>query len=157
MENDIFFNYTINPGWDIVKQIREKVELSVSEKNEDLAYASKMTASELIENAVKYGCPVDNQEGIAFNLNMNNNQITIKVSNGVRYQTDYQKVIENIDKINDTDNHQELYIQRLSELMENDKPGQSQLGLYRIAFEGEFNLAYEYKDEVLTVTATRNI
>jgi hypothetical protein len=40
--------------------------------------------------------------------------------------------------------------------MDNPKPGVSQLGLYRIAYEGEFKLDYIYQNGILTVKAERN-
>lgn len=155
MDGNIIFSYNIDPGWEIVKKIRDKVEAFVTPINNDVGYASKMTTSELIENAVKYGCSVDKEKGISFNLTMDEGEIKIKVSNGVKSPIDYENVAYHIDKINASDDCQALYVERLTELMDNKRPGASRLGLYRIAFEGEFHLHYEYEDSVLTIIASR--
>jgi hypothetical protein len=151
------FKYAIGSMWDTVKQVRDRVDSIVKKIDDDLSYASKMTASELIENAVKYGCGIHEGEGIAFELEVTTDEILIKTVNRIINQEDYLIVKSHIDKISATDNPEALYISRLMELMENSKPGQSQLGLYRIAYEGEFMLKYELKDDILTVIATRKI
>ncbi len=157
MAKNTSVRYYIDPLWDTVKKIRDKVESILSDKSQEVNDASKMTASELIENAVKYGCSIDNGTGIQFELLVEKNQIKIVVKNKILSSEDFNKVREHIDRIKTADNPQELYLNRLMMLMENTKLSKSQLGLYRIAYEGEFQLDYEYENEILTVTATREI
>jgi len=157
MTEIITFTYQIDPLWDTVNKIRDKVELILREKGEELNDASKMTASELIENAVKYGCSITKGRGIQFELIANENLIRISVTNRINSMDDYQSVQMHIDAINASNNPQELYIDRLMNLMENPKINKSQLGLYRIAYEGEFYLNYTFQNSILTITAQRKI
>ena len=117
MGDEIHFNYNIDSSWSIIKVIRNRVEALVMDKDPELAAACKMTASELVENAVKYGIIND---------------------------FDFENVKKHIDDIRETDNPHDLYLKRLEILMKQKNVRQSQLGLYRIAYEGEFHLAYSY-------------
>ena len=47
-------------------------------------------------------------------------------------------------------------LKRLQELLSGDAKG-SQLGLYRIGHEGEFELSYVFTDNNLTIRATRGL
>lgn len=159
MGQNVDFNYNIDLTWNIVKIIRDKIADLVDSRGEDLAHACKMTASELVENAIKYGCAIAKGKGIEFSFSLKDNEVAVKVVNRVINTADFETVKAHINTINSSTNPQELYIKRLSTLLENPELDQSQLGLYRIAFEGEFRLAYEYEPsgKILTVTATKKI
>lgn len=159
MSKEVDFTYNIEPVWDAVKEIRDKVEALLATVRKELSYASKMVTSELIENAIKYGSAVDSvkTKGIGFEFSVSDNQIRIKVTNRIISEKDYENVKTHIGIITETNNPKEIYVQRLAQLMENPKIGESQLGLYRIAYEGEFDLQYEFNDGVLTIIATRSI
>ncbi len=157
MDKPIELKYSTIPKWGIVEEIRNKVESTLKQESEDFRLACKMTTSELLENAVKYGHATDNETCIEFSFYMNNEHVTIKVKNSIRTQTDYEDVITHIDEINNSNNPKELYVKQLAALMKNDKPGKSQLGLYRIAYEGGFTLKYKFADNELTVVAQKAV
>ena len=152
-------NYNIRPTWEIIEEIRNGVESLFTNKNKGLSYASKMVASELIENAIKYGRSVDRQKGvgIVFECKISDDTVRIMVSNRIIAEKDYENVKRPIDRINASNNTEELYMQRLAEVMENPDVGGSKLGLYRIAYEGQFSLKYEFEDMILTIIAKRSI
>jgi hypothetical protein len=116
-----------------------------------------MAIIELVENAVKYGSSIPGKEGVEFDFKIDNNNIIIKISNGLIHEKDGITVANNINKIKSSNNPMELYIQRLKELLEKPVEGVSQLGLYRIAYEGRFNLDYSIDNNILTITAYRTI
>ena len=153
------FKYDITPVWDISRQIRNKVESIFAVENKDLQDASKMVSSELLENAIKYGSSIDpeNKIGIRFEIDVDHRCITIKVINRIIDPTDFENFKNHVNKIKSSNNPEQLYIQQLTSLIENPKLGQSQLGLYRIAFEGEFTIDYSFENNILTVVAKRNI
>ncbi|MCP4111425.1 MAG: hypothetical protein GY749_38835 [Desulfobacteraceae bacterium] len=155
--SNISFSHKINPLWDSVKMIREEVESSLKMYKEELAEASKMTASELIENAVKHGSSPDNGSGIQFEFSANSSRIKMEIINKINSEEDYEVLKDNIDQIRSSDNPEELYISRLCELMEDTKLNKSRLGLFRIAYEGEFKLNYTFENNIVTVVAVRDI
>lgn len=157
MSDNVVVKYSINSAWGIVKEIREKVGALLKDRDRDLVNATMMTASELIENAIKYGTPVSSSTDIDFELSISDARIIINISNGIVSAADYENVKRHLDLIAQSGNPGELYTKRLIELMENPRPGVSQLGLYRIAYEGEFTLSYRFENNILTIIAARAI
>ncbi len=157
MTDVVTFSYKIDPLWDTVKQIRDKVEASLENYEKEIADASKMAASELIENAVKHGSSLKGKGGIQFEFAANDTHIKIIVINKIHSQEDYDILKSHIDQIHTTGNPEKLYVNRLKILMENTRLVKTQLGLFRIAYEGEFDLEYKFDNEVVTVTAMREI
>jgi hypothetical protein len=159
MDQSIHLSYQIDPIWDIVKQIREQVGNELAAYSEDLRQASQMTASELIENAVKYGTGISDAARIDFELTATTLQIMIIVSNRILIQEDYHEVRRHIDLLNAPGaNPETLYLNRLQALMTAERSGEkTQLGLFRIAYEGLFSLQYHFEQEILTIRAVREL
>lgn len=159
MTDEIAINVSIKPAWSIIEDIQRKaiVFMDSKGKGKDLSEATMMCVTELIENAIKYGTEKTPSGNIDFELHVNDNQIEISVSNGIRSYDDISNLISHIEKIKNSDDPAQLYTERLMELMDNPKPGVSQLGLYRIAYEGEFKIDYRYENKILTITAKRDI
>lgn len=160
MKNDeVTISLCITPTWSILKEVEEKTEEFMKKRvtSRDVIEATIMCTAELVENAIKYGSANTGHNNITFDLSTHDDTIYIKVSNGIKDDLDVKNVKLHIDKVRTSDDPSKLYTDRLMELMENIKPGISQLGLYRIAYEGEFKLDYSYKDKILTVTAVRKL
>lgn len=160
MNNDqVKISIIIKPTWNLVKEVQVKAEKFMREKNmsSDIIDAAIMCSTELIENAVKYGAEKPDGSSIDFDLRATENMIEIVVSNGYHTEKDLQNVMEHINKIKSSDDPAALYVERLQELLDNPKPGVSQLGLYRISYEGGFKLDYRHENMTLTIVATRKI
>jgi hypothetical protein len=119
-----------------------------------LRYAAMMTASELLENAVKYGEAVHDAPAIQFVLTADSKLIEISVTNG---STKIDRVLElkrHVNEITAAPDRSAMYFGRLRELV--TQPDQSsKLGIYRVVFEGEFELAVGFADDIVTVRAKR--
>ncbi len=159
MGDPVAYKVVIRPLWHVVKEVRDKVEAILAHHGEELSYAGKMVASELVENAVKYGVAIDPEaaKGIEFEINVSDADVTIAVTNRTASQKDLANARQHIDAIHRSGDPQQLYVQRLTNLMENPGQDGSQLGLYRIAYEGGFDLAYELADDIITIRARRKI
>jgi hypothetical protein len=116
-----------------------------------------MSSSELIENAIKYGNGKLNNKKIFFNISKEKNKIIIKVKNDANTVKNLKKVDLILSSIKNNDNTELLYITKLKEIMKHPDLFESQLGFYRIAYEGKFNLDYSYDNHILSITAVRNI
>jgi hypothetical protein len=156
-KEDISISLSITPTWSILKDIQDRTGscLNRSGASRDVAEATVMCASELLENAIKYGSSDSGTNNISFDLGIHDGMIRIRVSNGIRDEQDVRNVKSHIGKIKSSPDPGTLYTERLRELMENQKPGISQLGLYRIAYEGEFALDFAYRDNILMIQAER--
>lgn len=159
MAHTIHLEYQIDPIWDIVKQIRKRVGAALTAYPEELRLASQMTASELIENAVKYGSGISTGAGISFDLTATEDQIMIAVSNRILTQEDYVEVQRHLARLNAPGASAEaLYLERLQVLLAAEHSEEkTQLGLYRIAYEGQFSLDYRYAQDILTMIAVREV
>jgi hypothetical protein len=157
--DQVKISVTIKPTWTLIKEIQSQAEKFMKDhgKNQDIIDATIMCVTELIENAVKYGADKPDGSNIDFNLSAFDDTISIVVTNGYHNESDLKNVIENIDRIKASNDPSALYVERLQQLMENPRPGVSQLGLYRIAYEGEFLLDYKCGNGSLTVIAQRKI
>lgn len=156
---ELSFKVSIKPTWKIVQEIRDETQKIITKKgkDKDVIDAIMMCVSELIENAVKYGSAVSESVNIDFNMNWDENTVKIQVSNGVQSDKDAKNIIDRIEKIKMSNDPAKLYVDRLMELLENPRQGASQLGLYRIAYEGGFKINYSYKDQVLTIFAEKDV
>jgi hypothetical protein len=144
--------------WDIVEEIRVKVRRKLKGISSFIIEAAEMTSSELAENAIKYGIANDKSNDISFSFTYEPAEklISIEVTNGIRDMKEVKKtLVKTIEKIKASPDKSVLYIRRLKELMEKPQPGVSKLGLFRIAFEGEFELDCKLEKNVVTVYATR--
>ena len=157
MDEKKIFKLSIRPTWNIVKEVGDNIEKVLKISKRELLESATMAAAELIENAVKYGEPVGNglESCIEFEARIEDGKIIIRVMNGAMNMRNVNNVIEHIEKIKASGDPFELYTGRLNELLNNPRSGVSQLGLYRIAYEGQFTLDYEYRDNILTITAVR--
>ncbi len=158
-DHHIHFRYQIHPVRDIIRIIRDKVETSLLLYPEELRDACRITVSELIENAVKYGTAIDKNLGITFDFTVDDRCIAIVVVNKIYDQKDYEAFRQHLDQIQASENPKELYYQRLQFLLDHPEQDRAQLGLLRIAYEGKFVLNYYYNknDGVVTITAVRMI
>jgi hypothetical protein len=65
-------------------------------------------------------------------------------------------LVSHIDRIRGASDRQALYVECLRQSMMSSD-GRSRLGIYRIGCEGGFDLASSYEEQVLTITASREI
>lgn len=146
------------PGglWDRIRRVRERVAEACAELPADVRAAAVMVTSELVENAIKYGVVVQGLDEVVVRFRIDAGRITVEVENGVAAQAAIDRVAEHVERIRQASCRADLYIARLQELMRS--PGATGgLGLYRIGYEGEFDLSCESDGRTLTVCATREL
>lgn len=146
---------TFQPMWPNVRKIRQQVSAALEACPQELRSAAMMTASELVENAIKYGENVAAAQSVTFSLEIHAGQISIRVVNGSTNAAGVAELDRRVKELAAATNKQTLYMARLEQLLaHSDDSGK--LGIYRIGFEGGFDLALDYSNDVVTVTATRN-
>jgi anti-sigma regulatory factor (Ser/Thr protein kinase) len=145
---------SFEPMWPNVREIRERVGAALEHCSPQLRSAAIMTSSELVENAVKYGERVAGAKEVTFVLEANAERLSIRVVNGSTNAAGVAQLQRRVAELTGTEDKQALYLARLEEIL--TSPDESdRLGLYRIGVEGGFDLQLDYKDEVVTMTATR--
>ena len=155
MNHTILIFYNINPSWNIVDRVRNDVKASLQAFPEEIRHASMMTASELMENAVKYSSRKKNGTGVKFKMSADDLTIRITITNFVENDEYIAALTERIDRIKAAFDYKSLYITRLRQLTEHYPDDKTGLGLYRIAYEGKFSLSYVLDDHTITMRAVR--
>jgi hypothetical protein len=151
--------FSIEPVWSRMRSIIDEIEKTLKEKNIAIADSAVTVASELMENAVKYGEANNKEQNdeIDFDMDIQDKKIRITVSNYAVNEENINNVVKHIDEISKSNDPAELYTRRLQELMEQTVKSNTQLGLYRIAYEGEFSLSYSLANNRLTIIAERKL
>ncbi len=147
----------VDPIWKVIGDIKKKITESMQENGlkNSLVDFTNIVASELLENAIKYGIENKDLSKVGLEFELNERHIEIKVRNGISESEDLQEFIRIMKRIQSSENALQLYIARLKEIIENPNTEKSQLGLYRIASESSFVLNYRIEDNTLEVIATR--
>lgn len=150
-------HYALAPTWNSIDRIRDSIKDQLSGIAGDIAEPSMIVASELCENAVKYGKAPSGKKHIDVQLSIRDGRVRITVSNRVLHLQDLQDVRRHIQRIRHANDPAALYVARLKEIMENPSNKKSQLGLYRISYECQFQLACSFHNSILTIVAERSL
>ena len=142
--------------WSEVQDVRDKVESLLADLSPEAREATVMTASELVENAIKYGEGVPAAPHATVSLYREGDVVRVVVRNGAASESAARDLQAHVTRLASATDLTALYLDRLRELM-TSPGGASRLGIYRIGCEGGFDLACDYADRVVTVTATRDI
>jgi anti-sigma regulatory factor (Ser/Thr protein kinase) len=145
---------TFAPMWPNVREIRQRVGAALEECPAQLRSAAIMTASELVENAIKYGESVPAAKTVTFVLEATSESLLIQVVNGSTNAVGVAELERRVQELRSAEDKQALYLARLEQLLANAEES-GKLGIYRIGFEGGFDLELEFENDVVTVTATR--
>jgi hypothetical protein len=141
--------------WPNVRKIRQQVGTALEDCSEQLRSAAVMTSSELVENAVKYGESVPAAETVRFSLEATPGLLCIRVINGSMNTAGVAELERRVQELRRAQDKQALYLSHLEQLPA-DADESGKLGIYRIGYEGGFDLHLDYTNHVVTVTATRS-
>lgn len=154
MNNSICIDIPI--AWEYVRTVRQQVDAALSSYPEELRSNAVLVASELAENAVKYGAAVPGLEWARFSFELTPTHIQIQVSNGLTNRLLLDSLERMVMQMKPAGACEQLYAARLQELVI-DPLQPTRLGLYRIGYEGKFELDCAYADRILTMTARRQL
>jgi hypothetical protein len=146
---------SLEPMWPTVREIRQRVGSALQDCPDHVRSAAIMTSSELVENAIKYGESVPGAKAATFVLDATAESVSIRVVNGSTNRLGVAELERRVRELRQSADKQALYLARVEELLADDEEN-GNLGIYRIGFEGGFELELDYTNQVVTVTATRN-
>lgn len=153
---NFFWKCSFHPKWDYIKKIRKKVYFLVKKIDASIAEETKLVASELCENAVKYSNAIEKNK-IFFEIKIDSDNITIAVTSNFITDNDVNQLTNEIEQINSSENPEKFYKDRLLFIIENKCTKNSKLGIYRIAYETKYKLNYQLYNSSIKVIATRNL
>ncbi len=155
MSDPVELSFQLPGGiWQRVREVRSKVAEVAASLPAEVRDAAVMVTAELVENAIKYGESVPGCPDVNVLVSIQPERVVIEVVNGASDASMLTELFERVDQIQASDDREALYIGRLSEMLATPGVG-GKLGLYRIGFEGNFNLECHHEDQILTVRATR--
>lgn len=151
--------FKVEPLWKVIKEVKLQITeiMTNASMSESLIDFSCIAASELLENAIKYGVEVQGASKVGFTFELENHQIKIAVRNGVKSQEALKDFFEIMENIQETKYPERLYLRRLEEIVRNPSANDSQLGLYRIISETRYGLSFTLQENILEVLAIRNL
>jgi hypothetical protein len=142
-------------AWRWVEHVRQTVKTKLAEYDAELREAAVMVASELAENVIKHGEPLESMQSGLIQLKVEDGVVHISSINGARDPARIARMTALLQRLAEAPDPLELYLQRLRELVANPDQRDTQAGLYRIVCEGRFSLTLSYVDGVLTMRAER--
>jgi len=152
------FSVSIEPIWDAIRQIRGQVGVLLAAYPAGLRLAVMMAASELLENAVKYGDSVAQAPRILFSVRLADGTIQLETINGSNEPENIERLRTRLQQLGTAEDATALYFQTIQQMLARSSEGGSPgLGLYRIAAEGGFALSWRLDDGLVRVVATRSI
>lgn len=155
MGDEITMNYEAPPFWRIVNQVRLDVTAAMAGRPRELREAAVMTATELVENAVKYSAEAG--DPVRFSMAADDERVRIAVSNRIASPGDRDALASGVRRIRECGDSRLLYVRALYDLMNHPGGERTRLGLIRIAYEGQFVLACRFEGDRATLVATRYI
>ena len=143
------------PGglWERVRELRAQVSRLAGELPAALR-AAEMATAEMVENAIKYGERGPRCEGVLVRVAIEEQHIAIEVGSGVSRGDHVAELRARIEQIEAAEDREALYVGRLAGMLSSPETS-GKLGLYRVAFEGGFDLRCEIREQVLWIRATR--
>jgi hypothetical protein len=143
--------------WPRIRALRTRIGEAMLGYPEEVRRAAMMTASELMENAIKYGEEeAEGEPAIHFSLVVDGEHLKIEVKNRSTSAEGIGHLCACVDQIARAPDRGALYQARMDQLQPSDVRG-GRLGLYRIAFEGGFDVQCTWVEDVVTVLAARKI
>ena len=147
------------PGqWELLERVRSEVRACLPPTAPAERDACVMAASELTENALKYGEPTPSCPRAEFRLSVQDRVVQIEIENGIAEGLHATRLRERVAKIEQTQDKLALYVERLQEIVDSDERIKSAgLGLYRVAAEGGFDLTCACFPRHVKLTARRKL
>ena len=140
--------------WSALVDVRAKVAQFLQSTPEDVCDAAVMAASELVENAIKYGTSGKGDNTLQVKLEGADLRVQVCSKSGAISRIDELK--KTIDEIRVAPDIHELYLEHMR-ISAQRQSKQTQLGLYRIADEGGFSISVVDNGTRTCVAATRSL
>jgi hypothetical protein len=143
--------FNLRPGPKAVDNALQGAELASRAFDPESRQAIALAVSELAENLLKYG---DASQPGAIVITSEGDHVRVRATNPKSSRDDARYVADLLKRLTTAD-PKELYRARLKELFKNPQLKRAQLGLLRLAFEGNFRLSSTFTPPCLEIVAER--
>lgn len=143
----------LRDAWEELARVRAAIEEYFAESTEEFRTAATMAGLELAENVIKHGSGASVG---SLTVSVREGEVLIATQNQVVSTQRASVVCARIQEIADR-GAREMYMTRMLELMQQPSGEGSGLGLFRIAYEGAFQLSSEVLGDRLCIYARRRL
>ncbi|MBQ3921804.1 MAG: hypothetical protein II707_00795 [Spirochaetales bacterium] len=151
-------NWKIKPEYKAISEVKGLFSDKLIAEGIPFSYDIEMGFTELMENAIKYSQETPDYNDINVKITLDNRILDITLSNYVKTEDDLRSLSTIINRINEYGKSENLYLDRINEIISQDGIGKSQLGLYRIAYEAEFAISWEKtNNNQITITIKKQV
>jgi len=160
----IHLELTLAPQWDRVSSVRDTVVSGARAvgMSDDDAYNIGLVASELVENAIKYGT-FGTDDAVQVVVRVVNGLTRVVVTNPIDPNSDHaQRLRGALSAVSGSSSARDAYLSRMSELLEEPAvsgvraTSESGLGILRVAHEGGCSLHVRFPNgNAVEVTAAK--
>lgn len=168
----IHVELAVPPVWGRVRDVHEALLHTARAVGltENCAEALGVAASELLENAIKYGIYASSEQTIALVVHMASEAARVVVTNPIDPSSEHvQRLRSAVARLSESNSPLDAYLGRMKEILE-EEPAASQvvprapslshrsgLGIFRVAHEGESVVSVRFLSErAVEVTASMN-
>jgi hypothetical protein len=136
--------------------VRAAVEALFADVDPEILDAVRMAASELGENILKYGEPVD---GVAGDITISRtaDQVAIRTVNRLTDGERARRLADCLGRVQHSEDLGAQFRNRMTEIMREPDQDSTALGLLRVGYEGSFELSSSSTNGLLTLVATRSL
>ncbi|HEY6727901.1 MAG TPA: DUF6272 family protein [Polyangiaceae bacterium] len=139
--------------WEELGRVRAAFEEYFADSTDEFKAAATMAGLELAENVIKHGTGASSG---CVAVAVREGEVVISTQNQVTSTQRASLVRARIQEIADK-GAREMYVKRMLELIEQPDAHGSGLGLFRIAYEGDFRLSCEILGDRLCIYARRRL
>ncbi len=151
-------NWKIKPEYKAISEVKALFSDKLVAEGIPFSYDIEMGFTELMENSIKYSQETPDYNDINVKITLDNRILDITLSNYVKTEDDLRSLSTIINRINEYGKSENLYLDRINEIISQDGIGKSQLGLYRIAYEAEFAISWEKtNNNQITITIKKQV
>lgn len=128
------------PDWSAVELIRSSVSLCIQAVLRDAEVSAQvsMVSAELLENALKHGDAT--RHPIRYTLDATDGEVSVRVENAYSDAHCADELCSRLEAIAQAESPYAAYVAQLAAVVAGGPESEGQLGLFRIAYEGGFDL-----------------
>jgi anti-sigma regulatory factor (Ser/Thr protein kinase) len=141
--------------WNGIRALRQQLEERLRQLPEEPRRDLAMVAAELAENGLRHSDACDGKSCVMVEVELDASFVELRVTTRLRTAEQAHDVLRRVREIEEAEDKERAYVERLVELSRGDGNATSELGFHRIATEGRCSLCAAHDGDRLTIRARR--
>lgn len=141
--------------WNGIRALRRQLEEQLQQLPEEPRRDLAMVAAELAENGLRHADAPGGTSCVMVELELDESFVELRVTTPLAARERALDVLARVQEIEEAEDKQRAYVERLVELSRGAGNATSELGFHRIATEGRCSLRAAHEGDRLTIRARR--